>query len=281
MSEMEKREEIFRYDSMSTEELQEILRKHAHGELDTEPDTQELFEIMEVVSVRRQKLEPQAFRADEEAYAEFCEHYMPKEDKETPPKVIKFPKRVLKTVAAVLAVVLILAVGTTVTAEALHIDIWGKFASWTKDIFQFTDLPQGTTAANPEEEYNAELKSLQDVMDQFKISEKLAPTWMPEGYKSKDLKVVNTPRALNINAVYEKEDEMLIIKIRQMIGVPANQVEKNDDLLEVYVVDGVEYYIFSNTETLQAAWSLGEFECIITGEITLEEMKMMIDSINI
>ena len=280
MSEMEKREEIFRYDSMSTEELQEILRKHAHGELDTEPDTQELFEIMEVLSVRRQKLEPEAFCADEEAYAEFCEHYMPKEDKETPPKVIKFPKRVLKTVAAVLAAVLILAVSTSITAEALQIDIWGKLANWTKEIFQFTDMRDGTMATNPEKEYNAELKSLQDALSQEGVTEKLVPTWMPEGYKSKDLQIMHTPRVLNISAVYEKNELELIIKIRQTIGVQAPQVEKNDDFLEKYVVDGVEYYIFSNTETLQVAWSIGEFECIIGGKITLEEMKKMIDSIN-
>ena len=71
----------------------------------------------------------------------------------------------------------------------------------------------------------------------------------------------------------------MIIKIRQTIGVQAPQTEKNDDFLEKYVADGVEYYIFSNTETMNAAWSIGEFECIITGKITLEEMKKMIDSI--
>ena len=82
-----------------------------------------------------------------------------------------------------------------------------------------------------------------------------------------------------IYANYKINESELVIKIRQTIGVPAEQVEKNDDLLEVYVVDGVEYYIFSNTETINAAWSIGEFECIITGKITLEEMKKMIDSI--
>ena len=102
---------------------------------------------------------------------------------------------------------------------------------------------------------------------------------MPEGYISKDLKITVSPRVRNINATYTKNDETLIIKIRQTIGVQAPQTEKNDDFLELYVVDGVEYYIFSNTETLQAAWSIGEFECIIGGKITLEEMKMMIDSI--
>ena len=114
MSEMEKREEISRYDSMSTEELQEILRKHAHDELDTEPETDELFEIMEVLSVRRQQQESQAFRSNEEALTEFRQHYMPKEKEESKSKVIKFPNRVLKTVAAVLAIVLIRSEGVHV-----------------------------------------------------------------------------------------------------------------------------------------------------------------------
>ena len=279
MSEMEKREEISRYDSMSTEELQEILRKHAHDELDTEPETDELFEIMEVLSVRRQQQEPQAFRSNEEALAEFRQHYMPKEKEETKSKVIKFPNRIFRTVAAVLVAVLIVTLGTSVTAEALHIDIWGRLATWTKEIFQFSDMQEGTMATEPEKENNLELKSLQEALLKYTINQKLVPTWMPEGYTSKDLRVAETPRVRNISAVYEKNDEQLIIKIRQTIGVQAPQVEKNDDFLEVYVVDGVEYYIFSNTETLQAAWSIGEFECGISGKITLDEMKMMIDSI--
>ena len=277
MSELNNCAEFSHYDSMTTEELQEILRKHANGELQTEPDTDELYYIMEVLARRREEEDPQAFRSDEEALAEFRKHYMPKEKKAA--KVIKFPSRALKAVAAVLAVVIIFAVGTSITAKAFHIDIWSKFANWTKEIFQFTDLPQGTKPENPEKEYNAELKSLQNTLAEHAIKEKLVPTWMPEGYISKDLRVVETPRVRNISAIYEKNDERLVIKICQTIGVPAEQVEKTDELLEVYVVDGVEYYIFSNTETLQAAWSIGEFECGISGKITLEEMKKMIDSI--
>jgi hypothetical protein len=279
MSELNNRAEFSHYDSMTTEELQEILRKHANGELQTEPDTDELYYIMEVLARRREEENPQAFRSDEESLADFRKNYMPKEKNVVRPKVIRFPNRLLRTVAAVLVAALILAVGTSITAEAFQIDIWGKFASWTKEIFQFTDTPLGTTAANPEQKYNAELKSLQDALNDNEITEKLVPTWMPEGYTSKDLKVTSSPRVVNINATYEKNDVRLIIKIRQTIGVQAPQVEKNDDFLELYVVDGVEYYIFSNTETLQAAWSIGEFECLVIGKITLEEMKKMIDSI--
>ena len=279
MSEMEKHEELSRFDSMSTEELQEILRKHAHGELEIEPDTQELYIIMEVLSVRRQENDSQAFQTDEEAYVEFCQHYKPEEQAADMPKGIPFPSRWYKAVAAVLALVLILAAATSITAEALHIDIWNRLASWTNDVFQFGQILQVPSAPDPELEYNAELKSLQDALNDNQITEKLAPTWMPDGYTSKDLQIMSTPRVRNVSAVYDNNGSELIIKIRQTIGVPAAQVEKNDDLLEVYVVDGVEYYIFSNTETLQAAWAFGEFECGISGKITLEEMKRMIDSI--
>lgn len=279
MSELNKRAEYAHYDSLSTGELQEILRKHAHGELETEPDTDELYYIMEVLAQRREQQNPQTFRSDEEALYDFCKHYIPTEKSAVPPKIIWFPNRILKTVAAVLVAVLILTVGTSITAEALQIDIWGKFANWTKEIFQFTDTPQGTAAANPEKENNLELKSLQDALAKENIAEKLVLTWMPEGYKSKDLQVIRTPRVLNINAIYEKNELELVINIRRTIGTPAHQVEKNDDLLEVYVVDGVEYYIFSNVETMQAAWIIGEFECQIIGKITIEEMKEMINSI--
>jgi hypothetical protein len=278
MSELEKRAGFSRYESLPTEELQEILRKHTYGETQTAPDTDELYYIMEVLAKRREKEEPQAFRSDEEALSDFRKNHMGKEAAGCA-KIIRLPKRTFKTVVAMLAIVLVVAMGTTISAEAFHIDILSRIANWTKEIFQFADGSYGKTDPAPEADYSLELKSLQDALAGETITEKIVPTWMPEEYKNIDLKIINTPRVRNISAIYEKNDERLIIKICQTIGAQAPQVEKNDDLLEVYVVDGVEYYIFSNTETLQAVWSIGEFECIIGGKITLEEMKRMIDSI--
>ncbi len=280
MSELEKREDLSRFDSMSTEELQEILRKHTHGELETEPDTQDLFEIMEVLSSkRRQQQNPQAFRSDEEAFAEFRKHYMPKESKAvTQHKTTKYPSRLLRTIAAVLAVVLILTAGTTITAKAFNYDIWKKFANWTTEFFQFRNV-SGTGVAEPDQTDSIEYLQLYDVLAEFGINEKIAPSWLPEGYTHKDIMVTTSPKVISVHAIYQNNDMELIIRIRQSIGVEPEQIEKNDDLLEVYVVDGVEYFIFSNTETLHATWIVGEFECQIIGIITIDEMKAMIDSI--
>ena len=279
MSELEKREGYSHYDSMSTEELQEILRKHTHGELETEPDTQDLFEIMEVLSKRRQEQNPQAFRSDEEAFAEFKQYYMPKEkNMSVQPKKFRFPTRLLRTVAAVFAVVVILVAGMTVTANAFRFDLWGKIASWTKEIFHFSDV-SGPDVTEPDNDYSIEYDQLREILEDYEIKEKIVPSWLPNGYKHKDVTVMNSPKVTTIQAVYENNNVELIISIRQTIGVPARQVEKNENLLEIYAADGVDYYIFSNTDTLQVAWSIGEFECQIVGEITIEELREMIDSI--
>ena len=270
MSELEKRLEYARYDSMPTEELQEILRKHAHGELDTEPDTQELYYIMEVLAERRKQQNPQAIRSDEEAFAEFCKYYMPKEGKKKP-----FSARWVKAATAVAAILVVVVMSFGISAQAFDFDIWGKIANWTKEIFQFSDVQP----TEPEKENNLELKSLQDALGQYNIAQDIIPTWLPEGYVFKDINSLRSPREISVSAQFERDNEELIISIRQTIGIKPEQIEKNDNLLEEYIVGDIKYYIFSNTETLQAAWVVGEFECIIGGRITIEELKEMINSI--
>lgn len=279
MSELEKREGISRYDSMPTEELQEILLKHLNGELETEPDTQDLFEIMEVLSKRRKTENPQAFRSNEEAFAEFVAYYMPKEtEKPAHPKRSIFSSRLLRTAAAVLAIVLVLTLGMTVTAKAFNFDIWGKFAIWTKEIFQFSDTSSpGVTETK--KEYSIEYDQLRETLAEYKIDESIAPSRLPDGYKHKDVTVMASPFERSIVAIYERDNVELIIRIHQSLGVGPEQIEKDDSLLEIYTANDVNYYIFSNNARLQAAWVFGEFECQIIGKITIDELKAMIDSI--
>lgn len=279
MSETENFKDCSPYEAMTTEELQEILRQRAHDKSDAEPDTQELFEIMEVLSVRRQNSDLPAFRSDEDALAEFCEYYMPKEKEEARPKAVRFPHRILKPVAALLAAVLILVVGTTITAKAFHIDIWSKIANWTKEVFQFSDFPQDAKRSFSSKEITVQPESLQDALDLHMITEKLIPTWLPEGYTCNDVQVVYTPQARTFAATYKKGDDVLLINFRQSIGAPARRIEKSDVPVEVYAANGIDYYIFLNEDTLQAAWSIKEFECVIVGNISLEEMRLMIHSI--
>ena len=90
MSEMNSRESYIRYDEMTTDQLREILRKHAHGELEKEPDTEELFYIMEVLASRESENPEKQIKTTEETYATFVKHYAPEMAEGEP---IPFAKR--------------------------------------------------------------------------------------------------------------------------------------------------------------------------------------------
>ena len=281
MSEMNSRESYTRYDEMTTDQLREILRKHAHGELEKEPDTEELFYIMEVLASRESENPEKQIKSTEEAYATFVKHYAPEMAKEEP---ILFPQRSavaarwMKRVAVV-AIVCVALTTAAVSAKAFAPDFWEKVATWTREFFRFEDVTDGTEGQEPDLENNAELDSLRDALDQYAGLQESVPSWIPEGYICKDVNVKETPKALSISAVYEKEGEQILIKIWQEFGTPPVQIEKNEDLIEIYTADGVDYYIFSNDKYMQTAWIVGEYECLIIGKLTMEEMEKVIDSI--
>lgn len=281
MSEMNSRESYTRYDEMTTDQLREILRKHAHGELEKEPDTEELFYIMEVLANRESETPEKQIKSTEEAYATFVKHYAPEMAEEQP---IPFAKRStgaarwMKCVAVV-AIICVALTTAAVSAKAFVPDFWEKVASWTKEFFRFEDVNDGTEGQEPDKENNMELESLRAAMEQYKVAEELAPNWLPEGYICLGVDPIKTPKELSICAIYEKDGVELLFSMRQTIGTNPEQIEKSESLIEIYSEDGVDYYIFSNNESLQTAWIVGEYECLIIGKLTMEEMKRVIDSI--
>lgn len=281
MSEMNSRESYPRYDEMTTEQLREILRKHAHGELEKEPDTEELFYIMEVLADRESKNPEKQIKSTEEAYATFVKHYAPEMAEE---KTIPFSKhgtvatRWMKRVAVV-AIVFVALTTAAVSAKAFAPDFWEKVAVWTMEFFRFESGTDGAEGNEPDKEVNIELNSLLEVLDQYEVPRGLTPNWIPEEYICVSADGKESPKVLSIFAVYEKDGAQLIIQLRQEFGSDPFQIEKNEDLIEIYTVDGVDYYIFSNDKCMQTAYIVGEYECLIIGKLTMEEMKEIIDSI--
>ena len=281
MSEMNSRKSYPRYDEMTTEQLREILRKHAHGELEKEPDTEELFYIMEVLADRESENPEKQIKSTEEAYATFVKHYAPEMAEDKPIPFFKrgtVATRWMKRVAVV-AIVFVALTTAAVSAKAFAPDFWEKVAVWTREFFRFEDATNGTEGQVPDVENNVELDSLRDALGQHSVADGLMPHWIPEGYVCVDVNVHESPKALSIFAKYQKNGEQLVIQIRQVVGVAPQQIEKNDDLIEIYTADGIEYYIFSNDEFVQTAWIIGEYECLIIGKLTMEEMRKIIDSI--
>ena len=267
-----------RFDSMSTAELQAILRQDALQE-STEPDTEMILYITEVLAKREKERDPSA--EVQRAYQSFARNYMPANQTNTPKKftsfLVKMP-RWMKS-AAVLVIALGLLLIGTASADAMGFDILGMVAHWTAEVFHFSNATEGTEYTEPDQGSETELKGLQEALDKYKITQKLIPTWLPDGYKFVEVEVSGNPFETSFYSIYSKTDLFIQISIRQVIGGEPEQIEKNEDFIEVYTKNGVSYYIFQNTDYTQAVWTVAEFECVIAGDVTTDEIKAMIDSI--
>ena len=261
-----------KYDSMTTEELEEILRLDAEMPEGQESDTDKILYIMEVLAERKRN-NSHAGNTTLEAYESFKQNYMSETDDETVHvKVNRRHRRWLRSLTAVAAVLTILLVGS-VTAKAFGFDIWKNVVRWTQDTFQFGDW--GDSAPNSNLTYD----SLQKALEQEGITTPIEPTWFPVGCELVDITVDITPQRKTFVAKYTNGEKVFIITVYGYLdGVPV-YVEQSDGLVEEYQVSDTIYYLFSNQEQNRAAWIYASYECDISGDVTIDELKKMIDSI--
>ena len=69
------------------------------------------------------------------------------------------------------------------------------------------------------------------------------------------------------------------MRVRSYVQKDFENVEVDDNLLELYEAAGIQYYIFSNMDQIKAVWIIDSYQCSIVGDVTMEEIKHMIDSI--
>lgn len=275
-------EEFAKYDAMSTEELQQLLREDASKPVGEESDTDVLFYVMEVLAKRRK--ERNEGKSPEEALESFKKHYNTENkissDSE---RVLVAPKRSgigrwMKGLIAAAAVFAFVIVGS-LTANAIGFDLWEVIAKWTQETFHLGYADQIEESNAPDPDYVFPCESLQEALDYYDIIAVQVPTWIPYGYIEGEVRITETPKHRAFKVNYEYGDKIIVIRIADYLDGYPMQIEQSGSPLEVYSVDGIDYYIFDNYNTLEAVWIIDSYECYISGPIAIEEIKQIIDSI--
>lgn len=278
MSEKEYRglQDLTKYDEMTTEELEEILRLDAENTEGQESDVETLLYVTGVLAERRKK-NGQTGNTAQEAYEIFKQHYMPEIDnkdsvpaKEHKPKNLR-PRWMRGLVAAAAAVVILLS--GIVTAEAYGVDVWKAVVQWTQDTFHFGAW--GNTNSNNKLPYN----SLQEALEKGNTPTWLVPTWIPDDYKLTEITVTQNPAKKIYRAKYTNEEHAFLITVRDHLGDDPVYVEQSDGLIEEYNVEGITFYLFENNNHVQVVWIVDSYECYIAGDITIDDLKTMVRSI--
>lgn len=272
-----KKREFSRYDSMSDEELRTFLRLDASKPEGEASDIDEVLYVMELLSVRRK--ERGESRDPYKAFEEFKEYYAPENS---------FPKEsgnTLKVLSpwrrvAVIAAVLIFLIGATATVGASKFDLFEIIAKWTKETFYTGEAGiEVQMDAEPSSISSLPYAELQALLYEREITERIVPTWIPEGFEQREVTAVDYPQGKVYHVYHQYGKKEISFQIKEcLLDVPL-QIERSSSLIEVYSQSGIDYYILNNNEQIQVEWINKNFECWIYGNITLSEAKQMIDSI--
>ena len=264
-----------KYDAMTTEELEEILRLDAQAPEEQESDTEKILYVMEVLAARKRNI-GHTGKTALEAYESFKQNYMPEVDNiETTSKVptktkVAFP-RWLRSLTAAAAVLAILLVGS-VTAKAFGLNIWEAVVKWTQETFHFGEWDLDVNIDLP-------YSSLQEALSEGNVQEAIVPRWIPDGYEMTAITIDRSPLQTAYKAKYSNGEHILRITVQDYLDKIPVHIEQSDGLVEEYEVAGVTYYLFSDIDVVKAVWINGSYECNIFGNVTIEELKQMIDSI--
>ena len=263
---------LSQYDKMTTEELEEILRLDAEMPEGQESDTEKILYIMEVLA-QRNKQNSHTGNTALKAYESFKQHYMPETDNTIiPVKTCRRMPRWVRSLTATAAVLAILLVGSSITARAFGFNLWKTVIQWTQDTFHFGQWGESNVKTT------LPYTSLQEALKKGNVPIWLVPTSVPDGYELSNITVEQSPLKNTYTAIYKKDEQSLKITVRDYLDRPF-YIEQGDGLAEEYKVSGITYYLFANLEHNRAVWLYESYECDISGDISIEELKEMINSI--
>ena len=270
------------YDQMTDEQLCQILRSDAKKTGCDETDMELIFHVMEVLAKRRE--ERNELEDPEKALKSFKKNYAPNEaiapvlEDGTCIAPTKRRTRFWRPRIIAAAAALSIVIGGAVTAGAFHMNVFEIVGNWTKETFHFGSSVQ-TTPTEPSEAVVLPYDSFQEILDRYNVNPRIVPTWLPEGYESIDTKIRETPKQRHFLAAHKYRENMIMVQIKDYLDTNPEQIEQSDNLIEAYESAGVCYYIFDNNGQLRASWIIEHYECYISGPLTIEEMKLVIDSI--
>lgn len=260
-------------------QIQQHLEELAPDDLQTEYETffltatEESFDpdVLDLYLAQLDKVAPLESEISTEAsLAAFKEkHAVLLEDLETTKTT---PKRRRAARFAVLAAAVAAIMGLLI-AQVSGWNWIGTFARWTSETFGFSTRDYAVVT-----QWDPEYDALRAALRENGVPETLVPKYLPDGYKMVELDVDVEGW---YNASFSDGIHSIFIRIGTPKNAEGNQIEKNNENPEVYVVGNTEHYLMTNTDTMQivATWKADPYECLIIGASSEETMKQMINSI--
>ncbi|WP_283618660.1 DUF4367 domain-containing protein [Flavonifractor plautii] len=284
---------------LSTQKLLELLAA-APAPAETPEDKAYIDAIVEVV-LEREERHPTGLLPDpEQAWEEFQQYYntpegedlslYPAENPGTAPsepapsqteyRPQRRPKRhFFRRVVIVAAVVVCIALPSALGFE----NVFQLIGAWTDDIFLLNNV---SSLEGNEIEADKKSVDIEEILGELNYSENIFPTWIPEGFELEKVItnefVLSGKTELRIHYKNGQTRELITFTYNVYNSIASGTMtafEKDANALEEYFVGDVTHYIFENLGKYIAVWNQNNIECAISGDVSLTELKEMLNSI--
>lgn len=278
-------------EELSTEQLLDLIPADLEPEEDG--DDELTFRILEVIE-QREKENPTGLLPDvDQAWEKFQKYFLTPDGTDRPlypvrdsdwetveepvEEPVKRHRKLGRPLRRLLPLVAVLAVAfsSMVVAQAFGVDVFGALARWTEDTFHFT-----TGEDNVESE--ALRQAVQGAFDGCGITIP-APAWYPpDTMLAKDIDVTEHAENVGVVCEFTCNNNVFVIQVQHYYKeehIPAHTIEKDDSSVEEYLSNGRLFYIMSNQSNICAVYSADQTVMFINGRLSLENVKLIIDSI--
>ena len=265
---------------MSTEELQEILRRDMDLDED-ESDMDLVLNVMEVLEARENESESEQdaenalvkLRELINSRAAMFAEDVSSENINSPDKPRRSELLWLRIGSVAALVALVISIGFT-AANAKGYDLWGGMVRWTKETFSFGEKKESF-------DRNVAFANLDAILQDLGITEPTLPNWLPEQYFCEDIQVFESPSERRISAFATANKNSLFIHITETIQEDTNPRHYgiSDDSVYTYEVHGVTHYIAKNNNSTRIVWANGNIQVELEFIAFSLDAKRIIDSI--
>ena len=180
-------------------------------------------------------------------------------------------------IAAVMAAAVVLSLALMVGVQAAGVDVFGALARWTDDTFHFE------TRSTEQTYCEALHNSIQNTLDSQGVSSDYIPTWFPAGFDVASTNIIQDSLGVSIQIMLVDDRgnsfSIGIDRYKESTYIDPQIFEIEADSVEEYPSNSKTYYIFSNEDAVTAAWSNGSILQRIWGDLTVQEIKSIINSI--
>lgn len=282
-------------DQLSTQELEELLRADLSSAEDGQDDA--VFHIVEVM-LKREMDEPTGAVPDTDAaWKEFKQYYdipegsglslypcgdadaSPSSAAGADPRPRARRRRILWRSSLIVAAAMAALLCGMVAAQASGVDVFGTLGRWTNDTFRFISR---YTAGEPDDGMSPEYRDIVRSTLAGWGAEDLFPTWSPEGFEASEPRIMSDSGGDTLSIIFNNESDIFYsIQITHFYNSMdlAGEFEKDNRLVEEYISNGKLFYIFPNIDTLTATWLGEEFMVMVNGNLTIDEVKDILNSI--